>query len=245
MCAGPTGAGKTTTLYAALNDLDKGENNIITIEDPIEYHFNDVNQIQVNRQADITFANGLRAIMRLDPDIILIGEIRDRETAEIAIQAALTGHLVLSSIHANDAVGALYRLADLGVDPLLLTSAVIGAVSQRLVRQIDTRCRVEYEPSLEEMMAHRNELGDQPVQFYKGAGCNFCAGTGYYGRTAVFEVLSMTDGLRSHLLRGANHSEARSQALQDGLISMKRDGILKARSGVATLHEVIRNVATF
>lgn len=242
LCSGPTGAGKTTTLYAALNHLNSKERNIITIEDPVEYHFADINQIQVNRQADITFANGLRAIMRLDPDIILVGEIRDQETAQIAIQAALTGHLVLSSIHANDSVGALFRLMDLGVDPLLLSTAVLGSISQRLVRRVDDRCRVPYEPTLEELMAYKEVTGEEQTEFFHGAGCNFCANTGYFGRTAVFEVMTLTDEFRARLVRGITHGEARALAIQEGLMPIQRDGMLKAKQGLTTISEVMRNV---
>lgn len=241
LCSGPTGAGKTTTLYACLNYLDKNENNIITIEDPVEYHFEGINQIQVNRQADITFAAGLRAIMRLDPDKILVGEIRDKETAEIAIQSALTGHLVLSSIHANDAVGALFRMVDLGVDPLLLASALTGAISQRLVRRVCPHCRAPYDPPQEELMAFSKEL-IEGTQFYHGTGCNFCANTGYLGRTAVFEVLILTEELRAGVLRGMTHGEARAQAIRDGMIPMQQDGLMKAKEGITTLYEVIRNL---
>lgn len=242
LCAGPTGAGKTTTLYGALNCLNKDKYNIITIEDPIEYRFSGVNQIQVNRQADITFANGLRAILRLDPDVILVGEVRDRETAEIAIHAALTGHLVLSSIHANDATGALFRLMDLGVEPLLLTSGLIGSVSQRLVRKVCPHCRAPYEPPLEEIMAYKEQMGEERTEFYHGTGCNLCANTGYLGRTAVFEVFTLSEEFRARLLRGMSHAEARAQAIRDGMLPMQRDGMLKARDGITTLYEVIRNV---
>lgn len=239
---GPTGAGKTTTLYASVNQLDRDENNIITIEDPIEYHFTAINQIQVNRQAGITFASGLRSIMRLDPDIILVGEIRDQETAEIAIQAALTGHLVLSSVHANDAVGSLFRLMDLGVEPLLLASALVGTVSQRLVRRACPHCKTTYEATEEEVLAYQREIGEERREFYRGAGCNFCAQTGYLGRTAVFEVLSLTEELRRMIIHRASNAEVRTQALRDGMIAMQRDGMLKARDSTTTPYEVLRNV---
>ncbi|MBM2826971.1 MAG: type secretion system protein, partial [Dehalococcoidia bacterium] len=242
LISGPTGSGKTTTLYAGVNYLEKNENNIITIEDPVEYHFDGINQIQVNRQADITFAAGLRAIMRLDPDIILVGEIRDRETAEIAVQSALTGHLLLSSIHANNAVGSLFRMMDLGVDPLLLASAMIGSISQRLVRRICPHCRIPYEPPFEELMAYKSVTGEDHTQFFKGAGCNFCANTGYLGRTAVFEVLTLGEELRARLLKGMNASEARTAAIESGMIPMQLDGMMKAKQGTTAIHEVMRNV---
>lgn len=167
---GPTGVGKTTTLYASINQLNRMERNIMTIEDPVEYKFEGVNQFQVNPKADIGFANSLRAFMRLDPDVILVGEIRDSETARVAIQAALTGHLVFSSVHANDAVGVMYRLVDLGVEPFLLCSALAGTVSQRIVRRICPHCQVSYEPTMEERMAYQEEMGEPPPQLYKGAG---------------------------------------------------------------------------
>lgn len=242
LVAGPTGAGKTTTLYATLNQLDRDENNIMTIEDPIEYKFDGINQIQVNRQAGITFATGLRAIMRLDPNIILVGEIRDRETAEIATQAALTGHLVLSSIHANDAVGAIYRMIDLGVEPFLLVSGMIGVVSQRLLRRVCPHCRMVATPSPEERLYYERELQVNIAQYYKGQGCNFCAGTGYMGRIGVFEVLTLTETMRRLVMRGAPADELLRQAQADGMIPMRRDGMIKVQQGITTPREVIHNV---
>jgi len=242
LISGPTGSGKTTTLYAGVNYLDKSEHNIITIEDPIEYHFDGINQIQVNRQADITFATGLRAIMRLDPDIILVGEIRDHETAEIAVQAALTGHLLLSSIHANDAIGSLYRMMDLGVDPLLLASALIGTVSQRLVRRNCPHCKAPYQPSLEDLMVFRDIAGEEHDEFFKGMGCNFCANTGYLGRMAVFEIATFSEEFRTRLVKGMDASQARAQAIQDGMVPMQRDGMIKAKKGLTTISEIMRNV---
>ncbi len=242
LIAGPTGAGKTTTLYATLNQLDRNENNIMTIEDPVEYKFEGINQIQVNRQAGITFATGLRAIMRLDPNIILVGEIRDRETAEIATQAALTGHLVLSSIHANDAVGTIYRMIDLGVEPFLLVSGLIGVVSQRLLRRVCPHCRTAVTPSPEERLYYERELQVSINQYARGQGCNFCAGTGYLGRTGVFEVLTLTETLRRLIMRGAPADELLHQAQADGMIPMRRDGMIKVQQGITTPREVIHNV---
>lgn len=242
--AGPTGAGKTTTLYATINRLDRHENNIMTIEDPIEYQFERINQIQVNRQAGITFAAGLRAIMRLDPNVILVGEIRDRETAETAVQAALTGHLVLSSIHANDAIGALYRLIDLGVEPYLAASALAGVVAQRLVRKVCEYCRTLADVSPEERLAFEAEMGYAPTRFYQGQGCNFCADTGYRGRTGVFEVLTISDTIRRLLMKGAGTDEITAQALAEGMVPMRRDGMLKVREGITTPREVMRSVYT-
>jgi general secretion pathway protein E len=241
LVGGPTGSGKTTTLYASVNRLDRKGRNIVTIEDPIEYEFEGINQIQVNPRADITFASGLRSIMRLDPDVILIGEVRDSETARMATQAALTGHLVLSSIHANDAVGVLFRLLDLGVEPFFISSALVGAVSQRMVRRVCPHCRSLSEPPVEEQLAYEEELGERPEQLYYGTGCNFCANTGYLGRTAVFEVLLLDEELRRLLLKGATSGEMKAWASSEGMITMRRDGMLKVRQGITTPYEVIRN----
>jgi len=242
LMGGPTGSGKTTTLYASVNQLDRKGRNIVTIEDPIEYQFEEINQIQVNPRADITFASGLRSIMRLDPDVILVGEVRDGETARIATQAALTGHLVLSSTHANDAVGVLSRLLDLGVEPFLISSALVGVVSQRLLRRVCPHCRTLSEAPAEEQLAYKGELGEDRREFSYGSGCNFCAGTGYLGRTGVFEVMVLSEELRRMLLTGASSSELMAQAVNEGMVTMRRDGMLKAQQGVTTPHEVIRAV---
>ena len=242
LVGGPTGSGKTTTLYASVNQLDQGGRNIVTIEDPVEYQFNDITQIQVNPQADITFTTGLRSIMRLDPDVILVGEVRDGETAAMATQAALTGHLVLSSIHANDALGVLFRLIDLGVEPRLVSSALVGVVSQRLIRCVCPHCRTLSDVPPEEPAVYEEELGERPEQLYYGAGCNFCANTGYAGRTGVFEVLVLSEELRSLLLKGASPHEMKAKAISEGMITMRRDGMLKVQQGITTPYEVIRNV---
>lgn len=239
---GPTGCGKTTTLYASVNQLDRTGRNIITIEDPIEYQFKDVNQIQVNQLADITFVTGLRSIMRLDPDVILVGEVRDGETARMATQAALTGHLVLSSIHANDAVGILFRLLDLGVERFLVASALIGVVSQRMVRRVCPHCRAPAAAPIEERMAFEEELGEESGQFQYGSGCNFCAHTGFLGRTGLFEVMVLSEELRRMFLTGAGASDLTAQAVSEGMITMRRDGMLKVKQGITTPGEVIRNV---
>ncbi|MEX0801387.1 MAG: GspE/PulE family protein [Dehalococcoidia bacterium] len=239
---GPTGSGKTTTLYASVNQLDKGSRNIVTIEDPVEYQFEGINQIQVNPKADITFAGGLRSIMRLDPDVILVGEVRDTDTARIAIQASLTGHLVLSSIHSNDAVGVLYRLMDLGVEPHVISSALTGVVSQRMVRLICPRCRSLAEPSAEERAAYEQQLGEPPGKLYRGAGCVFCADSGFLGRTAVFEALVLSERLRRAFLDGATPAEMRRQAISEGMIAVSADAMLKAKSGLTTVAEGIRAV---
>lgn len=244
LVSGPTGSGKTTTLYASINQLNCQELNIMTIEDPVEYNIRGINQIQVNRLAGINFATGLRAIIRLDPDVILVGEIRDSETAETAVNAALTGPLVFSSVHSNDAVGALFRLLDLGVEPFLLVSAVIGVVAQRLVRCVCSRCRALAPPPQEEQFAYEKETGETARELYYGEGCNFCAGTGYRGRTGVFEVLVVREEIRRLLLKGASASEVKAQALKEGIIPMWRDGMMKVKEGITTPYEVIHNVYT-
>jgi type II secretory ATPase GspE/PulE/Tfp pilus assembly ATPase PilB-like protein len=242
LVAGPTGSGKTTTLYAAVNQLDRFRLNIMTIEDPVEYDFSGIYQIQVNRAADITFASGLRAIMRLDPDIILVGEVRDTVTAETATQAALTGHLVLSSIHANDAPSSLFRLAHLGVERYLVSSAVLGVVAQRLVRCICPHCKTLVQPTNEERVAYRTEMGEDLTQYYAGEGCNFCNQAGYLGRTGVFEVLILGESTQQLLLQGASASEIRDDAERNGMIPMRRDGMLKVKLGITTPSEVISKV---
>jgi general secretion pathway protein E len=241
LISGPTGAGKTTTLYASINSLDTHERNIITIEDPAEYRFKDINQIQVNIQAGITFASGLRSILRLDPDVILVGEIRDAETANIATQAALTGHLMLSSIHANDVAGVLSRLVDLKVEPFLIASAVIGVVAQRMVRRVCPDCSRLIEAPLVEQMAYEKEMGEKQGEFLYGTGCKSCTYTGYLGRTGIFEILNMSDTIGGMVCNQASSSAIRAQALQDGMISMMNDGMRKVKEGITTPAEVLRN----
>jgi type II secretory ATPase GspE/PulE/Tfp pilus assembly ATPase PilB-like protein len=242
LAGGPTGSGKTTTLYASINELDRNERNIMTIEDPIEYSFMDINQTQVNAKAGITFGGGLRAIMRHDPDVILVGEIRDKDTVTTAIQAALTGHLVLSSIHANDAVGVLFRLMDLDAEPASISTTLIGIVSQRMVRHICTNCRTTYKPSEEELAAFNKEMGDEAVIFYQGTGCNLCANTGYRGRTGIFEFLVMSESIRKMLRSQAGAGEIKAQAIAEGLVTMKQDGMRKVKEGITSISEVMRSV---
>ncbi len=244
LVSGPTGSGKTTTLYASINQMDRKGRNVMTIEDPVEYHFRDINQIQVNRLADITFASGLRATMRLDPDVILVGEIRDRETADTAVQAALTGHLVLSSVHANDAVGVLFRLMDLGVPPFLLNSAVMGIIGQRLVRRVHNECRHLASASPEAQQAFTQVTGEHQETFYYGAGCPFCSFTGYKGRTAVFEILVMSEQIRQMLIASAPADKIKAQAIAEGMVPLIQDGMRKAKEGITTPDEVIRHVFT-
>jgi type II secretory ATPase GspE/PulE/Tfp pilus assembly ATPase PilB-like protein len=242
LAGGPTGSGKTTTLYASINELDKNELNIMTIEDPIEYNFSNINQTQVNNKAGITFSGGLRAIMRHDPDVILVGEIRDKDTANTAIQSALTGHLVLSSIHANDAVGVLYRLMDLEAEVASISTTLIGVVSQRMVRRICTNCRSVYTPTEEELAAYHKEMGNEPAKFYHGTGCNLCADTGYRGRIGIFEFLVMSEPIRKLLRSHAGASEIKAQAVAEGMITMSQDGMQKAKEGITSVSEIMRSV---
>ena len=242
LISGPTGSGKTTTQYATVNQLDSTGRNILTIEDPVEYRFTNINQMQVNAAAGVTFATGLRACMRLDPDVILIGEIRDAETAQIATQASLTGHLVLSSVHANDTVSVIFRMIDLGVEPFLLASAVIGVVAQRMVRRVCPYCSRPTPVSPEEQAAYEQEMNEKQSEFLIGAGCNFCANTGYLGRTGIFEVMVMSESIRRMILSGADSDGIRTQAYKEGMASLWHDGMLKVKEGVTTPYEVIRNV---
>jgi general secretion pathway protein E len=242
LASGPTGSGKTTTLYASINELNRNELNIMTIEDPIEYTFMDINQSQVNAKAGLTFASGLRAIMRHDPDVILVGEIRDADTTSTAIQAALTGHLVLSSIHANDAVGVLARLMDLGAEPSAISSTLVGVLAQRMVRRICPNCRTTYRLTADEQRAWEKEMGEETATFYIGAGCNLCANTGYRGRTGIFELMVMSEEIRKILRNRAAASEIKAQATAEGMVTMRRDGMLKAKEGITSVSEVIRNV---
>ncbi|MBI4334821.1 MAG: type II/IV secretion system protein [Chloroflexi bacterium] len=244
LVSGPTGAGKTTTLYASLNCLDHTERNIITIEDPVEYHSRNINQIQVNPKAGITFPSGLRSILRLDPDIILVGEIRDAETSSIAVQAALTGHLMLSSIHANDAVGVIFRLLDLGVEPLLVSSTLIGVVAQRMVRRVCSECARPVRVPFVEKLAYSREIGEDRDEFLYGAGCKSCVQTGYRGRTGLFEILQLNDELRAMLLAGASAPDLRARAIKDGMVTLARDGMLKVKAGLTTPSEILRNAYT-
>lgn len=242
LISGPTGSGKTTTQYASVNTLDSVGRKIITIEDPVEYHFANINQMQVNPAAAVTFATGLRATMRLDPDVILVGEIRDQETAQISTQAALTGHLVLSSVHANDTVSTVIRMIDLGIEPFLISSALIGVVAQRMVRRVCPYCSRPVEVSAEEREAYEEEMGEKRSEFIVGAGCNFCAGTGYLGRTGIFEVLVCTEAIRRIIVKGADSDEMRQEANKEGMVSLWHDGMMKVKEGITTPFEILRNV---
>lgn len=241
LVSGPTGAGKTTTLYASINCLDNIGRNIITIEDPPEYRFKNINQIQVNPKAGLTFATGLRSILRLDPNVVLVGEIRDAETASIAVQAALTGHLVLSSIHANDSVGVIFRLLDLGIEPFLVASSLTGVVSQRMVRRICPECARPVKISLMEQMVYTRESRDERSEFFYGSGCHACSKTGYLGRMGIFEILSVDEEIKMMLVKGTSTAEIKTQALKAGMVTLLRDGMLKVKKNQTTPSEVLRN----
>ena len=242
LVTGPTGSGKTTTLYTALQTLNRPDVKILTVEDPVEYQMEGVNQIQVKPQISLTFANALRSIVRQDPDVIMIGEIRDLETAQIAVQSALTGHMGLSTLHTNDAASTVNRLLDMGMDDYLLTSTVIGILAQRLVRTLCEKCR-ELRPVLpelaREMELHRYTSA-QPVELYHAVGCPHCANTGYIGRISIVEMLPMSDGIRSLVMQHATAGEIHKLAIQQGMQTMFNNGMRKVVAGVTTMEEVLR-----
>jgi type IV pilus assembly protein PilB len=239
---GPTGSGKTTTLYATLSEINRDDINVMTIEDPVEYIFPRVNQIQISDQAGLTFATGLKSILRQDPDVILVGEVRDVETARIAVQSALTGHRVFSSVHAIDAVSSLYRLLDMGIEPFLITSAIIGVVAQRLVRRICKSCGVAYEPTMAELTIYRKLGGREKDHWIRGEGCQYCSGTGYFDRVGVYEVLAITDELRQCVVDGKAPREARELAIQQGLHTLQYEAIQLVQANVTTMEEVVKHV---
>jgi type IV pilus assembly protein PilB len=240
ICAGPTGSGKTTTLYATLSEINTIDRNIMTIEDPVEYTFPSINQIQINEAAGITFAGGLRAMMRQDPDVILVGEMRDEETARTAVKAALTGHLVLSSLHATDAPSALHRLLDMGLEGFLITSSVLGVVSQRLLRRICTSCAAPYEPDADELAFYRELGGADKDDFVKGTGCNFCAASGYLERIGVYELMVVTEEIKELVISGATDTALRSQARKQGMTTLREEGLRLVSENVTTIAEVAR-----
>jgi type IV pilus assembly protein PilB len=242
MVSGPTGAGKTTTLYAALNELDRKTRNITTIEDPVEYQFDNINQVQINRLAGTTFVNGLRAILRQDPDVILVGEVRDVETAQIAVQSALTGHLVLCSLHAADCVGALHRFLDMGLESFLIASAVIGVVAQRLVRVNCPDCSVPVTPRPEELEFYRLVRGYDPPALMAGTGCRRCKGTGYYERTGVFEALRVDDPIRELIVARESQSGLRHHAQAAGMRTLQESACDLIDAGRTTIAEAMRTV---
>lgn len=239
LSTGPTGCGKSSTLYASLNKIKSTKTNIITIEDPIEYQISLVNQVQINPKAGLTFANGLRSFLRQDPDIIMVGEIRDLETAEIAVHASLTGHLVLSTLHTNDAPTAFTRLIDMGVEPFLVSSSVTAVMAQRLVRTICPKCREEHQPPKEVL----EELGlskEKGLKFYRGKGCGNCKNTGYFGRTGIFELLIPNEKIKDMVVKKTPSTEIRKEALRAGMRSLREDGVFKIKEGITSIEEVLR-----
>lgn len=243
LLTGPTGSGKTTTLYAALNKVNSNEKNIITVEDPVEYKLNRVNQIQILPKIDLNFANALRSILRQDPDVIMVGEIRDTETAQIAVQAALTGHLVFSTLHTNDAASALTRLIDMGIEPFLISSSVIGVIAQRLVRVICEKCKEEYVPSeniLYGLKIKDRLNNDSKIKLYRGKGCSFCKNTGYYGRISIYELIVLDDEIKSLIVTKASSNVINELALKNGMKTLKDSGMEKVLQGITTIEEVLR-----
>lgn len=240
LMTGPTGSGKTSTLYAAINFIKSPEINITTVEDPVEYLIPSINQVQVRSEIGLTFARTLRSILRQDPNVILIGEIRDFETAQIAIESALTGHLVFSTLHTNDAASAVTRLIEMGVEPYLVASAIIGVGGQRLVRKICPSCKISYTPSDSETIDVIKEYGLEKSIFYKGKGCLTCRKTGYSGRTAIHEIMTINDEIHSLILDSASARDIRHAAVKAGMRTMRVDGLQKAMRGVTTLKEVLR-----
>ena len=238
LISGPTGSGKSTTLYAGMGELDRVGRNITTLEDPVEYHIDRVNQVNVNRKAGMTFSTGLRSILRQDPDIIMVGEVRDLETAELAIRSALTGHLVFSTVHANDAPGTATRLVDIGIEPYLVTSAVHLVMAQRLVRRICPHCKEPYEPDPKAVMALVGETRKGTV-FYRGAGCKQCKGRGFLGRTAIFEMLEITPELSELVMKRVSADVLRKKALEAGFVTLRENAAKKALDGITTVEEAL------
>ena len=242
LCTGPTGSGKTTTLYATLAEVNDNAKNVVTIEDPVEYQFDGVAQMQISESAGITFADGLRGILRQDPDVILVGEIRDIETARIATQAALTGHFVLSSLHAVDAVSALHRFVDMGIEPFLVASAINGVIGQRLVRKICPTCRTTFNPTSDHIRLVAQNANGTPEIWTKGVGCNQCNHTGYRGRVGVYELLQVSEAVRELIVNRATHAEIRTQAISEGMRTMQMEAFRLVVEGVTTVDEVLRSV---
>ena len=238
LVTGPTGSGKTTTLYAALGEVDTGTLNVMTVEDPIEYYLEGIGQTQVNPRIEMTFARALRAILRQDPDVVMIGEIRDVETAQIAIQASLTGHLVLATLHTNDAAGAVTRLIDMGIEPFLLSSTLLGVAAQRLIRRLCEKCRLSHVPDPAEVRAM--QVDPVPALIYRAAGCPACNQTGYRGRTGLYETFHVDDAMRGLIHDGAPEQAMREHALRGGMQTLRQDAMRWVRSGATTLEEVLR-----
>ncbi|MBC7287222.1 MAG: type II/IV secretion system protein, partial [Armatimonadetes bacterium] len=247
LSTGPTGSGKTTTQYAILNTINSVEINILTIEDPVEYQLDGIYQVHVNRKAGLTFAVALKYFLRQDPDVILVGEIRDMETAEIAIQASLTGHLVLSTLHTNDAPSTVTRLVDMGVEPFLISSSVIASISQRLAKRICPHCKEPYQPRRDLLLGFGFDPDapeNRDVVFYHGRGCERCRYTGYLGRIAVFEIMEMNAELAELVAKRATHGQIREAALANGMITLAQDGFRKVLDGITTVEDLVRVVAT-
>ncbi|HPP76547.1 MAG TPA: GspE/PulE family protein, partial [Armatimonadota bacterium] len=241
LVTGPTGSGKSTTLYSVLSKLNSGEKNILTIEDPVEYELAGITQVQINSRAGLTFAAGLRTMLRQDPNIVMVGEIRDAETAIIATEAALTGHLVLSTLHTNDAPGAITRLIDMGIEPFLISSGVIGVLAQRLVRCICTKCKEQYKPPLDAVKRLGIPLDEgSSVTFYRGKGCDYCKGTGYKGRIGIYELMIMNDKIRDLVLTRASSHTIREAAIQTGMKTLKEDAMEKILLGTTSREESLR-----
>jgi len=238
LVTGPTGSGKTTTLYAALSRIDATVTNVMTVEDPIEYDLDGIGQTQVNPRIDMSFARALRAILRQDPDVIMIGEIRDLETAQIAVQASLTGHLVLATLHTNDTASSVTRLTDMGIEPFLLSSSLLGVLAQRLVRSLCTDCRTAYSPSAAELALFENDI--VPAQLYRPSGCPACSNSGYRGRTGIYELLTVDEGMRHLIHDHASEQDLRQYALQHGMRGLRQDGLRLVASGVTSLEELLR-----
>lgn len=244
LVTGPTGSGKSTTLYATLNVLNGPDKNIVTIEDPVEYRLPGINQVQINTKAGLTFARGLRSILRASPDVILVGEIRDKETAEIAIEAALTGHLVLSTLHTNDAPGAITRLNEMGIQPFLIASAVDCVQAQRLARRLCTNCKEAYKPDLTAVRRSGFTVGDdEDLTFYRPRGCSKCGNTGYKGRLGLYEVMLMSEYINRLTIEEATSEQIKEIAVQEGMLTLKADGFEKVKQGQTSLEEILRVVA--
>ena len=245
LCAGPTGSGKTTTLYATVSEVSSPQLNVMTIEDPVEYVFPSINQIQTNEQAGLTFATGLKSILRQDPDVILVGEVRDVETTRVAVQSALTGHFVISSMHATDSVSALHRLLDMGIESFLVASSVVAVVGQRLLRRICTSCKAPYELTEEEQLFYKESGGDMAkTDFFQGTGCNFCSHTGYQDRIGIYELLVMTPEIRRLVVGWATQEELRALAVKQGMRTLRQEAINLVSQNVTSVAEVIRSVYT-
>ncbi|MBU4509806.1 GspE/PulE family protein [bacterium] len=241
LVTGPTGSGKSTTLYTTLNLLNSTEKKIMTIEDPVEYRLKGISQVQAKPKIGLTFAAGLRSFLRQDPDIMLVGEVRDKETAEIAVQAALTGHIVLSTLHTNDAPSSVIRLIDIGIKPFLISSSVIGVIAQRLVRKICQKCKKEIKitPSIEKIL-NEYKMNSNEITLYKGEGCPYCKNTGYKGRVAIFELMVITENIKNMIAKNVTTGKLREVAIDEGMIPLKKDGIRKVCEGLTTIDEVLR-----